>query len=370
LSTTHAPAYRSATLWKLSFAACAVMAVLNSISSVAEVVFGSRRIPAWEPAVLEFTSWTIFALLIPFVASFVLRYRARLASILPWLLAQLCAAAVFSLFHVAGMVLLRKLVFSMADSRYLFEVSAAKWLYETPKDGIVYGLTVAVTYGIDFYARYRQRELTATQLEANLANARLEALKQQIQPHFLFNTLNMISSTMHEDLERADHMITRLSDLLRLTVAYHRAQEVRLFTELDLLDAYGEIMRARFEDRMSLEVEVAEDCMDALVPPLLLQPLVENAIKYGIADSEEKGAIEVHIWRDAQRLRCTVADDGPGTEDSLEELLERGVGLSATRERLMSLYESASEFDIRSSSGGGFEVVLSLPYRPAETPIT
>jgi LytS/YehU family sensor histidine kinase len=229
---------------------------------------------------------------------------------------------------------------------------------------------VAVTYGIDFYARYRRRELTATQLEANLANARLEALKQQIQPHFLFNTLNMISSTMHEDLERADHMITRLSDLLRLTVAYHRAQEIPLSTELDLLDAYGEIMKARFEDRMSIEVQVAEDCMDARVPPLLLQPLVENAIKYGIADSEEKGAIEVHIWRDAERLRCTVADDGRGTDDSLEVLLGKGVGLSATRERLMSLYESASEFDIRSSSGGGFEVVLSLPYRPAETPIT
>jgi len=346
------------------------MALLNSISSVAEVVFGSRRIPAWEPAVLELTSWTMYALLIPFIASFVLRYRARLASILPWLLAQLCAAAVFSLFHVAGMVLLRKLIFSVAGSRYLFEVSAAKWLYEAPKDGIVYGLTVAMTYGIDFYARYRQRELTASQLEASLANARLEALKQQIQPHFLFNTLNMISSTMHDDVERADRMITRLSDLLRLTVTHHQAQEVRLSTELDLLDAYREIMKARFEDRMSIELEVAEDCMDALVPPLLLQPLVENAIKYGISDNEGKGEIEVHIWRDEERLRCTVADDGPGTEDSLEVLLERGVGLSTTRERLESLYESASEFNVRSSSGGGFEVVLSLPYRATETPIT
>lgn len=370
MSVTSAPSYRSAILWKLSFAACAVMAVLNSISSVAGVVFGDRRVPAWEPAVQEITSWTLFALLIPFVAGFVLRYRARLASIVPWLLAQLCAAALFSLLHVVGMVFLRKLIFSMAGSHYPIELSAATWLYEAPKDGIVYALTVAVTYGIDIYARYRRRELIATQLEANLANARLEALKQQIQPHFLFNTLNMISSTMHDDLERADHMITRLSDLLRLTVTYHRAQEVRLSTELDLLDAYGEIMKARFEDRMSIEVEVADDCMDALVPPLLLQPLVENSIKYGIAANEGKGAIEVRIWRDAQRLWCTVVDDGPGTEDSLEELLDKGVGLSATRERLESLYESEIEFDVRSSSGGGFEVVLSFPYRTAETPTT
>jgi sensor histidine kinase YesM len=264
------------------------------------------------------------------------------------------------------MVAARRLIFGLADIRYEFGSRHWGLLYEAPKDIVIYALAVALTHGVYFYLQYRQRELLASQLEASLANARLETLKQQIQPHFLFNTLNMISSTMHEDVERADHMIATLSDLLRMTVLHHASQEVPISVELAILGAYREIMEARFEERLSVTVDVSPDCGAILVPPLLIQPLVENAIKHGIATREIGGSIQVSVTRVDNRVRIVVVDDGPGTTQPLEELLTRGVGLSSTVERLNKLYDSAYSFDIRNRSQGGLEILLTLPYKLAD----
>ncbi|HEU0078668.1 MAG TPA: histidine kinase, partial [Longimicrobiaceae bacterium] len=195
-----------------------------------------------------------------------------------------------------------------------------------------YWIIVGMRYAWEYYRKYRDRELQASQLEAQLARAQLEALRSQIQPHFLFNTLNTISELVHESPDAADRMIVRLGDLLRLSVDNAGTQEVTLRRELDFLRAYLEIEQARFRDRLSVRLAIDPDTLDARVPNLLLQPLVENAIRQGIAERAGPGSIEVSAGREDGRLRLEVRDDGGGLPAG--GAVRERVGLGNTRARL------------------------------------
>ena len=356
-------AYRTPAVWGLSFAVATILGLLNAGSEVVNLIAGGGNYGVWEPITWELTSNYSFALLVPFVIEFALRVRpsrSRMTLLVP---GHALAIILFTLLHVGCMVTLRKLIYRMAGGSYDFGSVGLELLYEGFKDAITYSFLVGLTYGFDYYRRYRERELDASRLEASLSQARLENLEHRIQPHFLFNTLNLISATMHEDVAQADRMIARLSDLLRRSVRTHGSQEVPLEDEMETLEVYLDIMRARFEERLAVNVQMDPAVARALVPSFLLQPLVENAIKYGIAQRDEGGRIDIRARSNGTRLILDVADDGPGTTQPAEQLLAMGTGLSTTAERLQTLYGDQHSLDIRSDHG--LALSISLPLRKA-----
>lgn len=229
---------------------------------------------------------------------------------------------------------------------------------------ITYWLLVGATMGYQYYWRYREGELRTAQLSAQLAQAQLQALRMQLHPHFLFNTLNAISTLVHKDPEKADRMIARLSDLLRLTLENVGVQEVRLAQELEFLERYLDIERTRFADRLEIRMEIAPETLDARAPYLILQPLVENAIRHGIAPRSTPGRIEVSAKRKDGALVLSVQDNGPGI--AAPENLKKGVGISSTKARLERLYGTAHRFELSNVAAGGVVVTLELPFHTAE----
>lgn len=215
----------------------------------------------------------------------------------------------------------------------------------------------------EYYGKYRERELRASQLESRLAQAQLEVLRMQLQPHFLFNTLHTISAFMQEgEIEAADRMISRLSDLLRLALEGAGAQEVPLRQEMDFLRRYLEIQQIRFQDQLRVRLDVPDDLLDAFVPNLILQPLVENAIKHGVTPRAEGGEVSVRVSRDDGVLHVAVRDDGPGVAAEAAGN-GNGVGLANTRARLDQLYGERHRFSVGNHPDGGALVELAIPYR-------
>jgi two-component system LytT family sensor kinase len=229
---------------------------------------------------------------------------------------------------------------------------------------LVYGGMVSLSHGLEYYRRYRERELRATQLMAQLSKAELEVLKMQLQPHFLFNTLHAISALVHSDPESADRIITRLGDLLRMSLQSNGTQEVPLRAELEFVEKYADIQRTRFRDRLDIRLEAPPEALDAMVPSLILQPLVENSIRHGVEAREQVAHIAVRAERKGSRLQMKVQDNGPGFPDYLlTPVPGRGLGLVNTRARLAALYGSEGRLEVSTAPGGGALVTLDIPYR-------
>jgi two-component system LytT family sensor kinase len=228
---------------------------------------------------------------------------------------------------------------------------------------IFYTAILAVAMLLNYYRQIRERELTTSQLEAKLAQTQLQILKMQLHPHFLFNTLNAISALIHQDVELADRMIARLGDLLRASLENANQQEVAFKQELDFIQPYLEIEKARLGTRLTVDVQVDPAVMDALVPNLILQPLVENAIRHGVAARPGPGRIQIQAGRENGCLRLTVSDDGPGLQGPCETL--KGIGLTNTRARLAKLYGSKHRLDLSNGPQGGLQVDITIPYQDA-----
>jgi len=232
-------------------------------------------------------------------------------------------------------------------------------------EGIGIYLLIAVTsYAFSFYRRFREGQLRTLQLEAQLSQAQLHALKMQLHPHFLFNTLHSISALLNKDPQSARQMITRLGDFLRLTLENSGAQEVTLQKEMEFLSCYLEIERIRFQDRLVTRMELDEKTLDAKVPNLILQPIVENAIRHGIAPRSTPGLIEIEAKQLGSALRIQVRDNGPGISDhrTSDNLFKKGLGLTNTETRLARLYGTAHRFDLRNNPEGGLVVTLEIPF--------
>ena len=232
---------------------------------------------------------------------------------------------------------------------------------------LIYMGVVAIASAYRYYQKYRERELRASQLEARLAQSRLQVLKMQLHPHFLFNTLNAISELIHKDPESADRMLMDLSDLLRLSLENLEVQEIPLKQELEFLGKYLEIEQMRFHDRLTVDIQIAPETLDATVPNMILQPLVENAIKHGIAPRSIGGRIDIKTSRRNGHLEISVSDDGLGVPFGDIENVAEGVGLSNTRRRLKHLYGDAHRFDLKRLENGGVGVSLEVPFRESKS---
>ncbi len=233
---------------------------------------------------------------------------------------------------------------------------------------VTYWVLVVLRHTFDFYTRYREEELRVSRMETQLATAQLHALRMQLQPHFLFNTLNAIAALMHRDIDAAERMLARLSDFLRLTLESGTVQEVTLRQELDFLRRYLEIEQTRFADRLDVRMDVEPELLEARVPNLILQPLVENAIRHGVARSAAAGRIGIAAHRQNGSLRLEVTDDGPGLPRGASRPAREGVGLSNTRARLAQLYGPASQLTLANRGEGGLHVTLTIPYRTVAEP--
>src|SRR6187549_2565174 len=231
-------------------------------------------------------------------------------------------------------------------------------------------LLLAVAGAIATYATNWQERLATSfsrateereQLEARLARAQLQSLRLQLHPHFLFNTLNTINALIGTDRHAAERVISGLSELLRMSLSSASEQEVSLARELELLTHYIEIQQIRFQDRLTVNFRIDPDARHALVPNLMLQPLVENAIRHGIAPRAAAGHVMVTATRRDGRLELSVVDDGVGENPRADH--RDGVGLGNTRARLLSLYGSDHRFEAGSASTGGFAVRIEIPFR-------
>ena len=276
--------------------------------------------------------------------------------------------------HVAGVVVatLLHVAMAVASSMAIYWVvgqSLDSWLQEAQQmlilnfdwEMMTYWTIVGVGHALRYHYEARAKELSAAQLETRLVEAQLHTLQRQMQPHFLFNTLNTISALMHRDVDAADAMIARLSDLLRMSLQRIEVQEIELADELDFLSKYLEIEQTRFRDRLTVVFDVDSDTLDALVPNLLLQPLVENAIKHGIGPRPTPGHITVRARRRGAMLELDVQDNGVGLSAARLTDFNRGVGLSNTRSRLDHLYGSLHRFEFRQPAEGGLLVYIAIP---------
>ena len=225
---------------------------------------------------------------------------------------------------------------------------------------MVYWAIVAVSQAINYFRKYREREF-------RLSQAELQALRTQLHPHFLFNTLNAIAELVHSDPVVADRSIVRLSELLRFSLASEKAQEVTLKEELEFLEKYVEIHKTLMRDRLNVRLSIDPETLDAAVPNMILQPLVENAIKHGISPRPEGGNIEIHARRVDGMLHVEIADDGLGMAEmaAQEPDVQDGLGLINTRERLKLLYNDAHTFDLSSLPGKGVTIRISVPFKEA-----
>jgi len=217
-----------------------------------------------------------------------------------------------------------------------------------------------VAHALHYYRGLREGEARAGQLSAQLAQAQLQALKMQIHPHFLFNTLNSIAALLHKDVEAADKMIARLGDFLRLTLRRSDIQTVDLGQELEFLNCYLDIEHIRFQDRLTVDIQVEPDALDVMVPNLILQPIVENAVRHGIARQTVPGRITIRALKKNNRLIVQVEDNGPGLKIK-ENADSSGIGLNNTRARLQQFYGADFDFNIVNAKTSGVIVTLEIP---------
>lgn len=226
-----------------------------------------------------------------------------------------------------------------------------------------YWVIAAVGHAFDYYQKFHERELRASELEGRLAQARLQALQSQMNPHFLFNTLHTISALMHKDVEAADRMVMKLSELLRLALDNTDTHEVPLSQELDFLQRYLEIEKTRFRERLHVELNIEPETLLARVPNLVLQPLVENAIRHGVERHARPGRIILRAQRHNGQLELEVQDNGAGLPDG--KPLREGIGLTNTRSRLQQLYGTAQRFELTNVETGGLLARVVLPFHDA-----
>jgi two-component system LytT family sensor kinase len=227
----------------------------------------------------------------------------------------------------------------------------------------IYWAIVCVTWVISSYQQLRERERRTLELEARLMQSNLQALKTQLQPHFLFNTLNAIASLVRRKPDAAEDMIGSLSDFLRMTLDTAQEHEVPLRREIEFLDLYLEIQQARFGERLRIQKEIEPEALDASVPALILQPLVENSVRHGIEPRETGGTIFIRAQREETSLQFEIRDDGDGLKAGQIAALREGVGLSNTKARLQELYGEAHRFQITSNAEGGLTVTVAVPWR-------
>ena len=340
-------------------AAWAVFGLISGIQVWISMITHGHSVPRLVGYyVLTWEAWFLATVAIIALARRFPLFPVRRTPLLVHTLAALMIGIAHGLYWVTLLRLMRPYDRMTAE----LDVLAVRQLVFTrlPLELGLYLIVLGLAMAADFYDRYRERDLRAAQLEGSLADARLHALELQLQPHFLFNTMNAISALVRNRRnDEAVTMISGLSDLLRYTLDHAGDQQVALEEELAVLRRYLEIQHVRFPDRMTFEIDLAPEARRAAVPVLLLQPLAENAVRHGIARSAGAGVIEVRAFRSEGRLRIDVFNSGSIVAPAPAEA--SGIGLRNTRARLQHLYGAAGTFDLAPAAGGVL-ASLTIPW--------
>jgi sensor histidine kinase YesM len=351
--------------WLGIFGAWMLAAVIFTTQFYSQAQLTENPVPLWRAFCLQAASAAAWFALTPLVLWLGRHFPLKRGSFRKNLPAHLLAGAMAVVLQQAIDALTIPLLGYPSDAagKTYGEIYREFLLLNFHVNYLIYWMTVGIQNLIALYREYRERELRSAQLEGQLAQARLQMLKNQLHPHFLFNTLNAVSELIYDNQEAAELMIANLSDLLRLALDKMHVQEVTLRQELEFLRKYLEIEQMRFDERLRVKMNIAPGTLDSLVPNLILQPLVENSIKHGLSPLADGGTVEISAEKQNGSLCLRVADNGVGLK---EKSLPEGVGLSNTRARLKQLYGAEHLFEI-SEFRGGLQVDLQIPYRIAET---
>jgi sensor histidine kinase YesM len=352
------PWRRRAAYWSSAFLCALLLSLYRYLGDVASGGHAIARAPFINEFTGVFGAAVLVALILrPLTRRLPLQAHTWLRRV-PVYLGVLVA---FSILHTTLNWASRSILYPLFGlGRFDYGEMQVIYLMEFPIDVIGFTLFTAGFHIFDKYRAARDRELRTEQLERALAESRLHSLRLQLEPHFLFNALNTISSRMYEDVAAADEMLTHLAELLRTSLRTSSVQLVPLSSELDALKHYAAIMRGRFGDQVQMTIDVPGSCAGVLVPSLLLQPLVENAVRHGNASRLGHACIEVEARQVGDRLVLRVEDDGPGAPAGFES--SDGIGLRATRDRLRLLFGDAHAFRAE-NSGRGFRVEIEMPWR-------
>jgi LytS/YehU family sensor histidine kinase len=347
--------------WLLGAAVWTALGLLSALQTSLYFMREGRPVP-WTPVVIDrMTDWYTCAIFTPVFFWLVRavpweRGRRLRAAALQTAVVVACVPVKYFLYAVVVQALIpdyRTVVFGrILVGSFISEVMA-------------FGAMMAIVHAVEFNQRATRQVMETAKLEARLAEARLETLTAQLQPHFLFNTLHAVSTLMHRDVEAADTMLARLGDLLRRTLDDRGRPELPLAEELRLLDTYLDIARVRFQDRLTVDMRIAPDTTQALVPRFVLQPLVENALQHGIGSRQGAGRVTIRSERSDGRLSLVVSDDGVGGPLNGNGFPREGIGLTNTRLRLRERYGVDHALLLTRGEEGGLVVTMDIPYRAA-----
>lgn len=343
--------------WLLSFLLWTLIGLIFFGQSYFFSYVAGQNFPVFSRLIFELTNAYAWALLSPVLFFLARRFPIEKPAVFSRIVLHVFLSIIVGLIHKLSSFW-SSLVIAPPNNPLPPDAVVIKIIGGLVNSVIVYWILLGIYSAVSYANRFREQKLVATQLEAQLAQAQLAALKMQLQPHFLFNTLHAIATLMEEDIKAAQRMLTRLSELLRLTLDHVGEQEVPLSKEIEFLKSYLEIEEIRFHDRLRITYDIPPETLEAQVPTLILQPLVENAIRHGIAPKAAGGSVSITASRNGGTLQITIIDDGRGAAE-----IEQGVGLSNTRKRLEQLYGLNQTFEFGNLSGGGFTVALKFPFR-------
>jgi signal transduction histidine kinase len=352
--------------WQLWLAGAGIATMLGLLSftyQYLDVFVRARSEPYHEKLIEELTgAWGACLLAIP-VVMLTRHLAGRGVRGIPAHIGGLLAYSIAHTLLNWGTRILAYIALGMGE--YDYGIMWIRFFMEFPNDIFLYAIIVSFTLIFGRYRASKENEVRVAELEVEMSRVRLQALEARLHPHFLFNALNTVSAVMYESVEDADRMLTRLGELLRRTLRNEAGTEVPLAEEVETLELYLDVVRARFGDRLSVSVDVSDDARQAAVPSLLLQPLVENALKHGDPGPGIPATVAVSAARSNGTVAIAVRDNGPGLRRSPDEALTSGIGLSTTQRRLERLYGRASNLSLANEKGGGLTVRVVLPYREA-----
>jgi sensor histidine kinase YesM len=328
-----------------------VLGLLFTSQVWVDYAYARHPVTWWRAMGVAPSDWYLWALVTPAVVWLARRFRIDRRRWIGSLAVHIPASLIFTVTKQIADTLTATAISGVARGPFSIMKVHVSFL--------TYWAIVGVTYSIEHYQKYRERELRAAHLETALARAQVQSLRMQLNPHFLFNTLNAVAALMREDVEAADVMIARLGDLLRVTLATADVHEIPLARELELVQMYLDIQRTRMGDRLTARISAAPDTLDAAVPTLLLQPLVENAIRHGAGARSGAATIAVTARRTGDILTIDLDDDGPGPSDAVRF----GHGLQNTTTRLATAYGAVATFALLRNPTGGARARVTLPFR-------
>ena len=335
-------------LWLVILLACTVVGILNATQEVVQGLLSDEGRVRWPAVVFQGIDWIILAAATPLTVYLARRFPLRAPRLGRSIAVHMAGALVLCVGWASAGVLLRRLLGegwgpSVSHELITWALISAPWSF------FAYFAILGAVHSFAYYLYGREQELRASRLSTQLADAKLSTLRAQLHPHFLFNTLNAISVLLRDNrVGVASRMVEGLGDLLRQVLRTDAPQQIALASELELVEKYLAIELVRFSDRLQVRYEIDASARKCLVPSFILQPLVENALRHGLAERTEGAVIEIGARRENDVLELWVSDNGPGMTDTVVE----GIGLTNVRERLRTLYGEHGRLELRSRTGG------------------